>query len=53
MIVGFMVNPEDIFRPAHDTRISDHECALDFPSEHSGELITFNDETKLYESRAL
>ncbi len=50
MIVGFMVNPEDIFRPCPDPEINDHECALDFPSEHSGELITFNDETKLYES---
>lgn len=50
MLVGFMVNPEDIFRPCPDPEINDHECALDFPSEHSGELIAFDENTKLYES---
>jgi hypothetical protein len=45
-----MINTSDLFRPCPDPEVNDHECTLDFPTNHSGGFITFSSDVKLKES---
>jgi hypothetical protein len=52
MVVGLYVNIADLFRPCPDPEINDHECELDFPTNHSGGFLAFDDSVKIRESEA-
>ncbi len=52
MVVGLLVNTADLFRPCPDPEVNDHECALDFPTNHAGAFLTFDPTVLLRESSA-
>ena len=52
MIVGLLVDPADLFRPCPDPEVNDHECELDYPTNHSGGLLIFDPAELIFESAA-
>jgi len=52
MVVGLYVNITDMFRPCPDPEINDHECVLDFPTNHAGGFLAFDPAMLIKESSA-
>lgn len=52
IVVGLLVNVSDLFRPCPDPETNDHECELDYPTNHSGGFLAFDEEMLLFESSA-